>query len=235
MHNTSDGLDLLYASSDATIVIRRIRAEGNAGNQVKTSGPVEIENSIIVGNCAFFKDQSFTASGDYNADGQIESAVENCRASGNALSLDLRRGNRAIITNNSLTGQGTCLVFAQCAQEGNCEGNERVLLQNDLFIGQTDFTNTTETSCLSYYENLTKDPFEIGYSFIYGVKTSDCPDSHNTCGIDPRITSMESGQFCTSTSGKQPIDRYCQRVEVPSTGFPRSQTPPGQRLRYRCN
>ena len=31
-----------------------MRAEGNAGNQVKTAGPVLIENSILLGNCAFF-------------------------------------------------------------------------------------------------------------------------------------------------------------------------------------
>jgi hypothetical protein len=228
LHNTSDGLDLLYASSDATIVIRSSRAEGNAGNQVKTSGPVEIENSIIVGNCAFFKDQPFTASGDYNSDGQVESAVENCRAFGNALSLDLRRGNRVNITNNSLTGQGDCLVIAQCAQDGNCEGNERVLLQNDLFIGQTDFTNTTEASCLSYYEGLTEDPFEISYSLIYGVKTTDCPDSHNTCGIDPRIASADLANFAPQPLENSPLLDIGRELKCPQTDFLGHRRPQGR-------
>jgi len=36
-HNTSDGIDLLYHNGSGTITINRVRAEGNAGNQVKTS------------------------------------------------------------------------------------------------------------------------------------------------------------------------------------------------------
>ncbi|MBI3950949.1 MAG: hypothetical protein HY314_10905 [Acidobacteria bacterium] len=58
LHNTSDGLDLLYARiPGSSIEIRRTIAEGNDGQQIKTTGPVLIENSIIVGNCGFFDGQ----------------------------------------------------------------------------------------------------------------------------------------------------------------------------------
>lgn len=228
LHNTSDGLDLLYASNNATIEIRRSRAEGNAGNQIKTSGPVEIENSIIVGNCAFFKDQSFTASSDYNGDGQVESAVEDCRASGNTLSLDLRRGNHASITNSSLTGQGDCLVIAQCVQGGNCEGNERVLLQNNLFIGQTDFTNTTELSCLTYFDGLTENPFEIGYSLIYNVKETDCPASHNICGVNPLIDSSSLANFSPKPLENSPLLDVARQLKCPQTDILNHLRPQGK-------
>jgi hypothetical protein len=219
LHNTSDGLDLLYASTDASIVIRRSLAEGNAGNQIKTSGTVEIENSIIIGNCAFFNGQPFTASGDYNADGQVESAVDDCRANGNALSLDLFRGNLVTVTNSSLTGQGDCLVIAQCALDTGCEGKERILLQNNLFVGHTDFMNPSEASCLVYSDQLAKDPFEISYSVIYGVKETDCPDNHNTCGVDPLIISMDLSTFSPQPLGKSPLLNSARQLKCPLMDF----------------
>jgi hypothetical protein len=64
LHNTSDGLDLLYARlTGARIEIRRTIAGGNAGNQIKTTGPAVMENVIAVGNCGFFEGQPFTACG----------------------------------------------------------------------------------------------------------------------------------------------------------------------------
>ena len=83
LHNTSDGLDLLYVRRPGSqIELRRVHAEGNAGNQIKTNGPVTVENSVIVGNCGYFDGQPFT----YN--------VDSCRAAGNAASLTLRPSNR---------------------------------------------------------------------------------------------------------------------------------------------
>jgi hypothetical protein len=227
LHNTSDGLDLLYASNKARIVIRRSRAEGNAGNQIKTSGVAEIENTIISGNCAFFDGQPFTTGGDYNGDGKVESGVENCRAKGNALSIDLWRGNRVSVINSSLTGQGDCLVIAQCAQAGGCEGNEEVILQNDLFIGQIDFTNPPEPSCLSYYEGLPEDPFTINYSFIYGVKDYVCPGSHSICGIDPLIVSMNPASFNPQPLENSPLLGTARQLKCPETDFNGRRRPQG--------
>ena len=49
LHNTSDGLDMLYTRlPNAVVEIRRTIAEGNDGNQIKVTGAVTIENSIIV-------------------------------------------------------------------------------------------------------------------------------------------------------------------------------------------
>jgi hypothetical protein len=227
LHNTSDGLDLLYASSSATIEIRRSRAEGNAGNQIKTSGPVEIENTIIVGNCAFFNNQPFTAIGDYNADGQDESAVDDCRANGNALSLDLWRGNRVTVTNSTLTGQGDCLVIAQCAQGGICEGKEQVILQNNLFIGQTDFTNPSEASCLVYYEKLPEDPFELSYSLVYDVKESNCPGSHTICGANPLITTRDINAFSPIPLENSPLLDSARQLKCPQTDIYGHRRPQG--------
>ncbi|MGA9397476.1 MAG: right-handed parallel beta-helix repeat-containing protein [Anaerolineaceae bacterium] len=217
LHNTSDGLDLLYGNHNIKIEIRRSRAEGNAGNQIKTRGVATIENTIVVGNCAFFMGKPFTASGDFNGDGQIESAVEDCRAFGNALSFDLWRGNRITVTNASITGQGDCLVIAQCSEGEKCEGNERVIMRNDLFIGQPDFTNPSEASCLSYSEDLSAATFEVDYSLIFGVKEDVCPGNQSICGKDPQILISDLSNFTPKPLKTSPLIDAAHRLNCPAT------------------
>ncbi len=169
-YNTSDGLDLLYVRQrPSSIVIRRTIAVGNAGNQIKVNGPTTIENSVIVGNCAYFDGQSFT----YN--------VDNCRAAGNALALNLTAGDVATVTNNTLTGEGDCLVEVIC--EGTCTGAESVRLRNNLFLGQDDFTaQGTERTCWIYRAGFPSDPLDADYSLIYDVKNDPCPvGGHDVC------------------------------------------------------
>ncbi|MGB8252982.1 MAG: choice-of-anchor Q domain-containing protein [Anaerolineaceae bacterium] len=217
LHNTSDGLDLLYGNHNIKIEIRRSRAEGNAGNQIKTRGVATIENTIVVGNCAFFMGKPFTASGDFNSDGQIESAVDDCRAFGNALSFDLWRGNRITVTNASITGQGDCLVIAQCSEGEKCEGNERVIMRNDLFIGQPDFTNPSEASCLSYSEDLSAATFEVDYSLIFGVKEDVCPGNQSICGKDPQILISDLSNFTPKPLKTSPLIDAARRLNCPAT------------------
>ncbi|RME86382.1 MAG: right-handed parallel beta-helix repeat-containing protein, partial [Caldilineae bacterium] len=99
-HNTSDGLDLLYHSLGGSITLRRVRAEGNAGNPVKVTGQTRLENSVLIANCAFFDGQPFT----YN--------VDPCRALGNALELNFMGGETMTLVNNTIYGQGDGLVAA---------------------------------------------------------------------------------------------------------------------------
>jgi len=182
LYNTSDGLDLLYTRRpDARIEIRRTRAEGNAGNQIKTTGQVTVENSIIVGNCGYFDGQPFT----YH--------VDNCRALGTALSLDLGPGDAATVVNNTLTSEGDCLVTAECT--GGCTGAERVLLRNNIFQGQTDFTQLWEQTCLVYEETFPANPFDVDYSVIADVKHDACPGSHDICDRPPGLTNTAIDAF----------------------------------------
>jgi len=71
-HNTSDGLDLLYmdGAPGTSVTIRRAYAVANAGNQIKTRGNATIENSVVVGSCAYFAGKFYMQAGDQ------------CRASG---------------------------------------------------------------------------------------------------------------------------------------------------------
>ena len=171
LYNTSDGLDLLYARTGSSITVRRVRAVGNAGNQVKTNGPALIENSLVVGSCGFFSGKGFT----YD--------VDDCRANGNAISLAVRPGDQVRLVNNTVASQGDCLAIADC-WVGPCTGAERVTFRNNVLVGTTDFLQPDERSCLVYQETFPQGDavWDVDHSLITGVKDDACPGAHASCG-----------------------------------------------------
>ncbi len=206
LHNTSDGLDLLYVREvGSSIEIRRTIAEGNAGNQIKTSGPVTIENSIIVGNCGFFDGQPFT----YN--------VDNCRALGTALPLFLRPGNQATVINNTLTSEGDCLVTAEC--DNNCDGSELVLMHNNIFLGHTDFLQPFENTCLTWTGGFPHDPFDIDYSVINDAKNDPCPGTHDICGVSPGLVNPSIDDFDAHLLSDSPAIDAGTNEDAPEVDF----------------
>jgi hypothetical protein len=215
LYNTSDGLDLLYARlPDSSIEIRRTRAEGNAGNQIKTNGPTLIENAIIVGNCGYFEGQPFTHN------------VDPCRAYGSALSLDLRRGNQVTVTNCTLASEGDCLIGAGC--EGECDGTETIRLRNNLFQGHTDFLQPDDITCLAYQETFPRDPFDFDYSLVSGVKDDACPGVHRICGASPSLVSTAIDAFDAHLLPGSPAIGAGTRASAPSDDFdgrPRDDRP----------
>ncbi|MBM3135179.1 MAG: hypothetical protein FJZ89_07835, partial [Chloroflexi bacterium] len=215
LHNTSDGLDLLYVrQAGASIEIRRTIAEGNAGNQIKTSGPTLVENSILVGNCGFFDGQPFT----YN--------VDNCRAFGTALVLDLRPGNQDTVINNTLTSEGDCLLTAEC--DGTCDGSESVLVRNNIFQGQTDFLQPFENTCLTWSGGFPHDPFDIDYSVINNVKHAPCPGPHDICGVAPGLVNPSIDAFDAHLLSDSPAINAGTTSGAPAydfDGYPRDASP----------
>jgi hypothetical protein len=184
LHNTSDGLDLLYTRrEDSNVTIRRTIAEGNAGNQIKTTGPMTLENVIAVSNCGFFDGQPFTHNVDY------------CRAGGNAITVFLRPGNKATIVNSTITGHGDCLVIAECQEDYDCDGSESVVLQNDILLGNVEFLGGGDITCMAWHD-MPSDPFNIGFSFIGGIKEelASCPPN-SFCNDDPGLVDRNINNF----------------------------------------
>lgn len=181
--NTSDGLDLLYVREPgSSIEIRRTWVESNAGNQIKTfRGPFVLENSVLIGHCGFFEGKPFTHH------------VDACRAGGNALEVGLTQGGQATITHNTLTSQGDCLVGAE--SYGPTDGSERIRLRNNILVGQTDFLQPFERTCLTYQETFRADPFDMDYAIVIQVKDDRCPGAHSRCGIAPGIVSTAIDAF----------------------------------------
>ena len=191
-HNTSDGLDLLYTRlPGAVIEIRRTIAEGNAGNQIKTTGTVSIENSILVSNCGFFEGMPY-----WNSD-------DNCRAGGDALVFALNPGDRSSLVNSTLTGEGGCLMIAECALHQTCNGRESVQVRNAIFQGQKIFFNPEEDTCFAWYDDessppMPANPFTVDYSLITGSRfgnVTPCPGSHNLCDVFSGLANIAIDSF----------------------------------------
>ena len=192
LHNTSDGLDMLYVRlPDATIEIRRTISAENDGNQIKITGDVSIENSIIVSNCGYFHGMKF-----WNND-------DDCRAGGDSLALMLNPGGQASVVNSTITGIGNCLLTVGCALDKTCKGNETVLMRNILFQGQKVFWSPDEDTCFAWYDNesdppMPRNPFDVSYSLITGVRFGNvepCPGAHNLCDVNSGLVNASIDAF----------------------------------------
>ena len=174
LHNTSDGLDMLYHRNGGKITVNRVHAEGNAGNQLKTNGNAQITDSVIVGNCAYFQGKSFTHN------------VDACRALGNALSLGGTGATTPILVyNNSIYSEGDGLLLA--------EGSATIKIRNNIFYAGTDYHQNFEKSFYLYSEGAIT--FDQDYNLVYQAKDNDdyCQaGTHNICSTDPKFTSVGS-------------------------------------------
>ena len=186
-HNTSDGVDLLYLEPSASVDVIRLRAEGNAGNQLKVSSDVSIVNSQIVGNCAFFEDLPHF---------QGAAAGDNCRAAGNAVAFNLHPGTAAEISSTTVAGQGDCLLEVAC-ESGGCDGTEQVLVRNVLFSGATDWYQPWELTCLYWYDDqsLPFDPVDFDFNLVWQTKGDPCPGVSSVCEQNPLLVNGDVDFF----------------------------------------
>jgi hypothetical protein len=226
-YNTQDGLDLLYAREPGSqIDIRRTLARGNAGNQIKTSGPVTIENSIIVGNCGFFEGKPFT----YHSDTEFD----HCRAGGDALVFNPRPGEAVQVINSTITGQGTCLAIAGCALNQTCNGSERVFFTNNIFVGQSRFLDPSQESCFAWFNDespdglLPSDPFRTEYTIINGTgfgNVDPCGGTQVHCYTDPGLVNSSIQSFSAYLApGSPAIDAGLNNV-CPATDYLKNPRP----------
>jgi hypothetical protein len=193
LHNTSDGLDMLYVRlPGATIEIRRTIAEGNDGNQIKlTAENATIENTIVVSNCGFFHDMPSWNNSD------------DCRAGGDAVAFALQPGGQFTMTNSTITGEGSCLVIAECALDQTCNGSEQIQMRNVIFQGQKVFFNPGEDVCFAWYDDessspLPANPFLVDFSLITGTRFGNvtaCPGSGNLCNISSGLVNISIDAF----------------------------------------
>lgn len=188
LHNTSDGLDLLYHSLGGTVVLDRVRAEGNAGNQIKVTGQLTVHNSIAVANCAFFEGRPFTY------------WVDHCRALGNALEVVFTGGEQVVILNSSFYGQGDGLVGGGPREGYTCNGDETLTVRNSLFYGDQDYFDAEDVTFYFYQENCGDLRLDSDYNIVHQAKNIDCGVSgeyvisgeHDLCS-DPELTGPLSG------------------------------------------
>jgi hypothetical protein len=188
LHNTSDGLDLLYHVLGGSVTLNRVHAEGNAGNQIKIAGQTSITNSVLVGNCAFFENQPFTY------------WVDHCRAAGSTVLIAYTGGEQASILNSTIYGQGDGIVGGEPREGFQCDGSESLLARNNIFIGDTDYFDPTDITFLFYQEACGGLKLDSDYNIAFNAKNIECgvngefttSGSHDLCQ-DPRLVGPLSG------------------------------------------
>jgi hypothetical protein len=188
LHNTSDGLDLLYHTLGGSVTLTRVHAEGNAGNQIKVAGQTTITNSLLIGNCAFFENQPFTY------------WVDHCRALGNTLEVAYTGGEQISVTNSTFYGQGDGLMGAGPREGFACQGTESLRARNNIFFGDADYFDPSDITFLFYQEGCANLRLDSDFNIAFNVKNIDCGQdgeytqsgSHDLCQ-DPQLTGPLSG------------------------------------------
>jgi hypothetical protein len=197
-HNTSDGIDLLYMADGGSVTIRRGWFEGNAGNQVKTKGNARIENSVIVGNCAYFDGRFPAMRGN-----------DHCRALGSALSVGLFANSRVDLVNNTISSQGDCLVVSG--------GGGSLNFANNALLGEVDWRNGSRRSCL-HYSTGGGTRVSFNRDQVHGVRNDACP-SGTRCGSDPRITRRSYDGFDPAPRAGSPLIDNASSAAAPAADY----------------
>lgn len=180
LFNTSDGLDLLYHDLGGRVVLNRVRAEGNAGNQIKVTGESSLTDLDVVGNCAFFEGQPFTH------------LVDHCRANGNALALFFTGGDAITVDGASVSGQGDGLIMSGVREGASCTGGERLTVRNSRFVGAADYFDPTDIAFLFYQEECGELRMDSDFNQMERVKNVEC-------GVAGRFVASGPDDACTGT------------------------------------
>ena len=165
-----------------------MRAEGNAGNQIKMTGPATIENIVLVGNCAFFEGQPFTyLRRPLPGPGQRPGGL-------------LHRRRDDPLVNATVYGQGDGLLIGGVREGRPCTGNERLIVRSSVFVGDDDYFDPTDITYLYYDEECAGLRMDSDYNLLQGVKNVECgvagnlvpSGSHDLCA-EPGLAGPLSG------------------------------------------
>jgi len=205
LHNTSDGLDLLYANGTGSVTLDRVWAEGNAGNQIKIGGPSLVQNTVVVGNCGFFDKQSFT----FN--------VDNCRANGDSLAFSLKNTTDvASLVNSTFVSQGNVAILV-VGPVGS-----KVNSINNILVGKPYFLDSTKLSADSYIQG--PSVIELG-NIKYNLKSIRCNSTSVLCvdpklvndslvGFNPNLTSESPAKDSGVSHSLVPLQDYFNAVRI---------------------
>ncbi|AWV07720.1 choice-of-anchor Q domain-containing protein [Marilutibacter maris] len=215
-HNTSDGLDMLYmdGADGSSVTMRRVYAVDNAGNQLKVKGNSTIENSVVVGNCAYFAGKYYMQSGDM------------CRASGNAISVSLSSNDKAYIRHNTITGEGDGLIMTT---EG--DSSATTTIQNNVLIGANDYLATLAGSpqlAVAHIVYNSSARSVYAGNLIWNVKNNQCP-SGSICGQNPKLTNLSLDNFDAMPLSGSPVVDAVSVLSGVTTDFYEAPRPSGSK------
>jgi hypothetical protein len=166
-HNTQDGIDLLHANARATVTFRDVRAQANAGNQLKASGRVSVENSNVVGACSALMDNGLASD-------------DACRARGNTLSIHVAAGAQARIMSNTIAGEGDCLIDIGCSEQ-SCRGSH-VKIARNIMHGTQGKISSERLPCAVWADpNLHGAVLQFERNDVQATRGRRCPEGFTRC------------------------------------------------------
>jgi hypothetical protein len=206
-HNTSDGLDLRYmdGADTTTVTLRRIYSVANAGNQVKIKGNSLIENSVLVGQCTYFRGKDYMTEGDL------------CRAYGSSLLLILTGNDVATVRHNTIAGEGD----AQIAY-GEGASTDKVYVQNNLVVGFPYYANTSSNTLFAGGSA----PAAKSFSGNMGWNARSCPTG-STCTQNPTLKNMTLASFDAEPLDGSPVVDKVPMISGLTTDFVMQPRPAG--------
>lgn len=142
-HNTSDGLDLLYADGTGSILVDHVIAAYNASQQIKVNGNATVQYSVAIGACDELGPYGLT---------------NLCRAAGNAVELDFTAANQSItFDHNTITGNGDCLIDngpGSANPNYVPDSSNAIMISNSILLGQVSYLpkNSGGQTC-AFYSN----------------------------------------------------------------------------------
>lgn len=206
-HNTSDGIDLLYLNDQGQVTVRRTLVDSNAGNQIKVSRSALIENSVVVGNCSYFRDEGNMLDGDH------------CRASGDTVYVGLSNNSKTDLVNNTIVSQGNCAISG-----GGGSTASQLNLVNNVIIGKDYWLDPSKLSCL-YYSG-SSEQITWTRNLISNVRNGACPGD-SRCDTVPGIVSSALDSFDPAPRSTSPLIDAANPVLAPSEDFRRLARPAG--------
>lgn len=161
-HNTSDGLDLLYADGTGSILVDHVIAAYNASQQIKVNGNATVQNSIVIGACDELAQYGLTSL---------------CRAAGNAVELDFTAaGQSQTFQFNTVTGNGDCLIDNGPGSANSSyvpDASNAIAISNNIMLGQVSYLpkNSGGYTCAFYSNGTPKVTWTA--TFIWNTRNTD--------------------------------------------------------------
>ena len=111
------------------------------------------------------------------------------------------------------------MLTAECF--GACTGGELVRARNNILLGEVDYLQPFERSCLVYQETFPHGDavFDLDYSLIAGVKHDDCPGPHDLCGLAPGLQDASLDAFDARLLPGSPAIDAASAADATATDF----------------
>ena len=122
-------------------------------------------------------------------------------------------------TDSTIASAGDCVLTAECF--GACTGGELVRARNNILLGEVDYLQPFERSCLVYQETFPHGDavFDLDYSLIAGVKHDDCPGPHDLCGLAPGLQDASLDAFDARLLPGSPAIDAASAADATATDF----------------